>query len=446
MSSDTRRHSGDARRRAVLLAALACLFVPVRLPLARTPEPIIYTVRLLPETQAADVQAIVPTDGRAAIEVMMAVWSPGFYRVENYARYVEGLTARTPDGTVLEVSQPRANRWRIQTSGGRAVVVSYRVRCAQRSVTADWVSSDLAVLNGAPTFVTLADERRRPNDVRLQLPASLKQAMTALNRAPDGRPNHYRADDFDTLVDSPIVAGTLEANESDVAGSRHFLVNAGEVGQFEGKRAAADLQKIVEQARTLWGFLPYKKYVFLNVFRQGGGGLEHKDSTLLTANAARAATGAGYRSWLSFAAHEYFHAFNVKRLRPVELGPFDYETEPHTKSLWIAEGFTSYYAEVLLARAGIDSLPEALSALSSPIRPGRLLLQGLHLADDGIPGLRRVVTPSAVRDQYLARFNQFMAAHSLLFRSLEIPHCVVRTDQDPWRALAMFLAERKRLK
>jgi predicted metalloprotease with PDZ domain len=202
--------------------------------------------------------------------------------------------------------------------------------------------------------------------------------MTALDPASDGHPHHYRAADFDTLVDSPIVAGTLDVNEFDVAGSRHYLVDAGEAGQFEGKRAAGDLQRIVEEARRLWGFLPYRKYVFLNVFRQGGGGLEHKDSTLLTASAARATTPAGYRSWLSFVAHEYFHAFNVKRLRPVELGPFDYEKEPHTKSLWISEGFTSYYAELLLARGRIDSLPEFLSAMSSPIRqlqqaPGRLV-------------------------------------------------------------------------
>jgi predicted metalloprotease with PDZ domain len=243
-------------------------------------------------------------------------------------------------------------------------------------VTTNWVSQNLAVLNGAPTFITLVEQGRRPHDVFLQLPASLKQAMTALDPAPDGRPNHYRAQDFDTLVDSPIVAGTLDVNEFDVAGSRHYLVNAGEVGQFEARRAAADLRKIVEAAQSLWGFLPYRKYVFLNVFRQGGGGLEHKDSTLLTANATRATTPAGYRSWLSFVAHEYFHAFNVKRLRPVELGPFDYENAPHTKSLWISEGFTSYYAELLLVRAGLDSMPEFLAALSSPVRqlqqaPGR---------------------------------------------------------------------------
>jgi predicted metalloprotease with PDZ domain len=374
-----RRHSRAlARRLVILVLAVAWLAGSTPGPLARSLDPIVYTVRLAPETQTAEVQATIPTGKRASIDLMMPVWSPGFYRVEDYAARIHDLVASTADGRSLSVEQPQKNRWRVQTSGAATIVVSYRVTCTQRSVTTNWVSADLAVLNGAPTFITLAERVRRPHDVRLELPATLKRAMTALDAAPDGLPNHYRADDFDTLVDSPIVAGDLDVHDFDVDGSRHYLVDAGDRAQFDGARAAGDLQRIVRQARVLWGFLPYKHYVFLNVFRQGGGGLEHRNSTLLTASATRATTPAGYRSWLSFVAHEYFHAFNVKRLRPVELGPFDYENEPHTKSLWISEGFTSYYAELLLARAGLDGSPEFLAAMSSPIRqlqqaPGRLV-------------------------------------------------------------------------
>jgi predicted metalloprotease with PDZ domain len=135
---------------------------------------------------------------------------------------------------------------------------------------------------------------------------------------------------------------------------------------------------MVRAVRRFWGFLPYRRYVFLNVFRQGGGGLEHKNSTLLTVNAARVATPEGYRSWLAFAGHEYFHAFNVKRLRPAELGPFDYEKEPRTTSLWLSEGVTSYYAALMLSRAGLTAPPDFLASMSSVIRqlqqaPGRLV-------------------------------------------------------------------------
>ena len=129
----------------------------------------------------------------------------------------------------------------------------------------------------------------------------MKQTMTALEPAADGKPNHYRADDYDTLVDSPIVAGNPSVHEFEVDGSKHLLVDIGELGQWDGSQAAAELEKIVAENRRLWGFLPFKRYLFLNVFRRGGGGLEHKNSTLLTAAPPRAArtrpgTSAGYHS------------------------------------------------------------------------------------------------------------------------------------------------------
>ncbi len=369
-----------AAARPLLLAAtaVAWLALSASASLGRPLEPIVYTVRFVPESQTADIQATIPTGKRASIDLMMPIWSPGFYRVEDYASRVHDVTARTPAGDALKVEQPQKNRWQVETRRAESIVLTYRVTCAQRSVTTNWVSADLIVLNGAPTFITLVENARRPHDVRLELPPVAPRAMTSLDPAPGGAANEFLADDYDTLVDSPIVAGDLDVREFEVAGSRHYLVDAGDRGQFDAAQAAADLQKIVNQARVLFGSLPYKRYVFLNVFRQGGGGLEHKSSTLLTANATRSTTPAGYRAWLSFVAHEYFHAFNVKRLRPVELGPFDYEHEPRTRSLWISEGFTSYYAALLVARAGLGMADDFLAAMSSPIRqlqqaPGRLV-------------------------------------------------------------------------
>jgi predicted metalloprotease with PDZ domain len=361
----------------ILIAMLVCLsgFAPQALT-ARASEPIVYTVRFpLPDTHFAEVEAAITTGRRVSIELMMPVWSPGFYRVEDYASRVEGLSARTPDGKALQVEQSQKNRWMIQTSGAPRVVVSYRLLCNGRSVTTNWAGADLLVLNGAATFITLAEQSRRPHEVRLELPANWKRAMTGLEAAPGGLPNHFRAADYDTLVDSPIVAGDLAIREFDVEGSRHYVVDAGEFKQWDGQREAHDLEKIVRETRRFWGFLPFKKYVFLNVFRQGGGGLEHLNSTLLTSS-PRAATPA-FR-WLAFVSHEYFHAFNVKRLRPIELGPFDYERPPQTASLWVSEGLTSYFGELLVCRAGLGSPQDCLAALSSHITslqnsPGRLL-------------------------------------------------------------------------
>ncbi len=339
---------------------------------AEGPEPIIYEVRFpSPEKHVAEVEAVVPTEGRPAVELMMAVWSPGFYRVEDYAKKVEGVSARSPDGMALPVTATRKNRWRIDNKGGAPkVVVSYRLTCDRRSVTMNWVAPDLIVLNGAAAFVTTVepDGRRRPHEVRLALPPGCRRSATAMAAAPDGQPDHYRAGDYDTLVDSPIVAGTLSIHEFAVEGSRHILVDAGEAGPWDGALAARNLEKMVRETRRFWGFLPFDRYVFLNVFGRGGGGLEHKDSTLLTAGSgASRPTDPASPRWLSFVSHEYFHAFNVKRLRPVELGPFDYENPPTTKSLWIAEGLTTYFGDLIIARAGLITTSDYLAARSSHI-------------------------------------------------------------------------------
>lgn len=172
--------------------------------------------------------ATIPTGGRDAVELMMPVWSPGYYRVEDHAANVRGFTARALVGTLVDVEKPAADRWRVHARGRPRVVVSYRVVCAQRSVTTNWVGEGFGVLNGAATFVTLAEQARRPHEVWLELPSRWTRSMTSLDAAPDGAPNHDRAPDYDTLVDSPIAAGDLSVHEFEVDGRRHALVDAGE--------------------------------------------------------------------------------------------------------------------------------------------------------------------------------------------------------------------------
>ena len=212
------------------------------------------------------------------------------------------------------------------------------------------------MFNGAATFITLVEQARRPHEVRFELPPVWKQTMTALEPAADGQPNHYRAEDYDTLVDSPIVAGNPSVHEFEVDGSKHLLVDIGET-RIRGtvSRPRTSSRKSWRRTGGSGASSRSRDTCFSNVFRQGGGGLEHKNSTLLTAAPPRAAYPARNFRWLSFVSHEYFHAFNVKRLRPVELGPFDYEHPPTTSSLWIAEGLTSYYGDLIVVRAGLGT-------------------------------------------------------------------------------------------
>jgi predicted metalloprotease with PDZ domain len=345
----------------------------------RMTDPISYTLRFpAPETHYVDVEAVVPTGGQAAIELMMPVWTPGSYLVREYERNVEQVEARGANGKGLAVSKTQKNRWKIETGGAPRITVTYRVYGREMSVRTNWIESRFALLNGAPTFLGLPEKgAMRPHLVTVVLPDAWKTTVTGL--APlAGTPHKYRAESYDELVDSPILAGNPAVHRFDVAGVPHVLANEGEAGVFDGARAAADLARIVAEAEQFWGSLPYDRYAFINVLSEAGGGLEHADSTVLMAS--RWATGSrkAYVNWLTLAAHEHFHAWNVKRLRPVELGPFDYERENPTTGLWIAEGVTAYYEHVLVRRAGLSTDAELIDGVGSDIRelqttPGRLV-------------------------------------------------------------------------
>src|SRR6187431_58518 len=341
-------------------------------------EPIRYTVGFpAPQTHYMEVTATVPTERRADVELMMAVWTPGSYLVREYERNVEGVSASAPDGRALAVLKSDKNRWRVTTGGSSTVTVKYRVYGHEMSVRTNWVEAGFALVNGAPTFLTLADRTTRAHEVVITPAAGWAKSLTALPEMPGG-PHRYRAPDFDTLTDSPIVVGNPAVYEFTVDDKKHYLVNEGEGGVFDGARAAKDLEAIVREHRRMWGSLPYDRYLFLNLLTESGGGLEHKNSSVLMGTRWATRTRRAYNAWLDLASHEFFHVWNIKRLRPVELGPFDYENENHTRSLWIAEGVTDYYADLTLHRAGLITRDEYLDSLSDKIEelqttPGRLV-------------------------------------------------------------------------
>ena len=343
----------------------------------QTLEPIRYTLRFpAPHTHYVEVDAVFPTGRQPSIEIYMAVWTPGSYLIREYERHVESVAA-TADGKPVAMEKSRKNRWRIFTGGAPSVTVRYRVYSREMTVRNNWVEAGFAMLNGAPTFLTLVERAARPHEVRLELPPAWKGSATALMPIA-GAAHAYRAEDFDTLVDSPIVAGTPVTRTFTVDGKAHVLVLEGDPSLFDADRAAADVQKIVEAGGKAMGPLLYPHYYFINMVVDTGGGLEHKNSFLTMSSRYTTRTHRSYINWLSLVAHEYFHNWNVKRLRPVELGPFDYENENYVRTLWVAEGFTDYYADVLVRRAGLSSIEEYLDALSGQIeavqtRPGRLV-------------------------------------------------------------------------
>lgn len=344
--------------------------------LAQAPEPIRYTLRFpAPHTHYVEVEATYPTGRRPEVDLMMAVWTPGSYLVREYERHVEGLTAAGDGGAALAVTKPAKNRWRVATAGAAAVTVRYRVYGREMTVRNNWIESGFAMLNGAPTFITLADRTPRPHQIRLEPPSTWKGSATALMPVA-GQAHTYVADDFDTVVDSPIIVGNPVIRPFEVQGKRHHLVLEGDPLLFDADRAAADVKKIVEAGFAAMGRFDYPHYFFLNMVTEAGGGLEHKNSFLTMSSRFTTRTRRAYVNWLNLVGHEYFHNWNIKRLRPIELGPFDYEAENYTKGLWVGEGFTDYYGALLVKRAGLSTRDEYLDELSGAIervqmRPGR---------------------------------------------------------------------------
>ncbi len=321
-----------------------------------------------------DVRGVFPADGRDQLTLTMPVWTPGSYLVREFSRHVHDLTARSEKGA-LQVAKVRKNRWRITLDGSPAVEVRYRLYARQGNVRDNFVDRDLALLNGAPSFFADAEHLDWVYRVELALPEGWGTALSCMPSDPKA-PHAFLAESYDVLVDSPILAGNPAVHRFEVGGVEHLLVDAGEDGVFDGARAAKDVEKVVKTAAAFWGSIPYPRYVFYNILNESGGGLEHHNGTVIMSSRWATRDEDRYRSWLRTVSHEHFHAWNGKRLRPAALGPFDYEAEVYTTDLWVVEGLTSYFEDLLLARAGLIDEAKYLEVLSKQIEavetaPGR---------------------------------------------------------------------------
>jgi predicted metalloprotease with PDZ domain len=343
-------------------------------PLAaqRPSESVRYALRIADiDARVAEVTAEFPASGRQQLELFMPVWSPGFYRAQPYAERVHALSA-TAGGAELAVARPQPNRWRIDCAGAQVVRVAYRLTCDRASVTENEIAKDYAVFCGPATWIGEVGQLARPHAVEVTLPSEWGDVATALARE-EGSKVRFVARDYDWLLDSPIVLGNVATTTFDVCGTVHEWSQFGDAGDWDAGSMAQRMQPIAEEICGIFGDAPFSRYVFLAGFRRANGGLEHLDSTLLSVDRRQQPSDPDF---LSFVAHEYAHAFNVKRLRPVELGPFDYEKPPVTESLWISEGLTTWIGDLALARTGAIDRAAWLSLVSGNVAslqtaPGR---------------------------------------------------------------------------
>jgi predicted metalloprotease with PDZ domain len=331
-------------------------------------DPIVYHIQFPDrKNHYADVVATYPTGGRDHVELMMATWTPGSYLVREYARHIDSLSATDDSRKAVEVEKTSKNRWRISTGGADYVSVSYRLYCRVMSVRSNWVESDYALINGAPTFLTLVDGKNRTHRITLDTPDEWNEVVTSLPPA-DGQNHTFEAANFDELVDSPFLCGNPAIHKFQVGGKEHILANLNEDGLWDGKAAASDVAKIVQHHQQFWGVTPYPRYAFFNLITESGGGLEHDNNTVMMTSRFAYRVRKDYAKWLGLVSHEFFHTWNVRRLRPRALVEYDYENEVYFPTLWIAEGITSYYDDVGLIRSGVISEKEYFEALSTTVQ------------------------------------------------------------------------------
>ena len=290
---------------------------------------------------------------------------PGYYGLLHYSRYVSHFAARDGAGHALPWEKTTASAWRVVTAHAPAVVVSYAVAAPRAFVASNSLDAQGGFIAPPGLFLYLAGKLRLPATVALHPPAGWTTVATSLDAVP-GAAETFRAPDFDTLYDSPWLLGTEDTTTFTVRGVPHEIVLDGVPAAVDRAKMAADLKRIVTVATDMMGAVPYRKYVFLMI-GHGNGGIEHLNSAAIAFNGNGLLTPSGYQSWLSYVAHEYFHNFNVKRIRPLALGPFDYQAANLTDMLWVAEGLTVYYEDLLVERAGLMSGKAYLAKLQAAL-------------------------------------------------------------------------------
>lgn len=308
----------------------------------------------------------------AQTEIVMPVWTPGSYLVREYARHVQDFAAKDASGNNLTWEKTNKNTWRIATNKASDVVVTYKVYSNELTVRTNELNDQHAFISPAALLMHPKGFINAPSTVRV-VPFGNWKVATGLDPV-DGQTNTFRAENFDVLYDSPFEVSDFKEVTFEVQGKPHRIVMSGD-GNYDLEKLRQDFPKIVNASAAIFGGeLPYKRYVFITNTR-GGGGLEHLNSTALQWNRF-GFTGQRYTGYLTLVAHEFFHLWNVKRIRPDVLGPFDYENENYTKLLWVAEGATSYYENIIMRRAGFINDERYLQERAAQIadlqrRPGR---------------------------------------------------------------------------
>lgn len=286
---------------------------------------------------------------KSFVDFKMAAWTPGSYLIREFAKNLEAVKAEA-NGKPMSISKINKNTWRVALGAAtKKIQVTYRVYAFELSVRTSFLDDSHGYINPANILLYVNDFANLPHDIRIEPYKNFKVVSTALKETGKFA---YRAKDLDELIDSPIEIGNHKVWDFKVNGIPHQIAFYGTV-KVDSSKFLADVTKVCEEAQKVVGEHPCDHYLFImhNIGR-GTGGLEHLYSTTCSVSRSAYESESGYQGILGLLAHEYFHLWNVKRIRPKALGPFDYENENYTHNLWLSEGMTSYYSGVILQRMG----------------------------------------------------------------------------------------------
>ncbi|MFA7480916.1 MAG: PDZ domain-containing protein [Vulcanimicrobiota bacterium] len=325
-------------------------------------------------------------------ELALAVWTPGSYKVRDYSRFLSEVRLLNQGATIEKTSK---TRWLVKgVESGEPIRLEYDVYGHEMTVRTNYFTPELSLVVGAATFLAPAPLQ---SDEMKALPYAVEFVTgdpVYSGLAKEG--SRFVAADYLELVDSPFLLGDLQSHPFTAGGLPHLLVQGGDYRYWDTQKSLRDTAKLLETIQDFWGSVPYDRYLILNLITGARGGLEHRNSTVVVTNRFATQKRKDYLSWLSLISHEYFHTWNIKQLRPRALRPFDLENENYTRSLWVAEGITSYYDDLLVRKAGLSTREEYLEALSLQLNdlqqtPGR---RHITLADSSFDAWIRHYQPT----------------------------------------------------
>lgn len=315
-----------------------------------------------PHTHYCEVEISLNTADLDSVVFSMPVWTPGSYLIREFAKNVEGVWAENFSGEKIPVEKINKNSWKADTSKRKNIRFKYKVYCNELTVRTSEINSEHAFLSNAGVFMFVRGYENRKCILEINLPPGWKKISTGLSKDSE---SVYSAENYDVFIDSPVEAGNQNILEFDIKGIRHYICLSGK-GNYDEDTLIKDFKTIAEEEiKLLGGEIPYKDYTYIvHLVEKGGGGLEHLNSFVVQFPRWNFTNEKIYKKFLGLVSHEFFHLWNVKRIRPEALGPFDYDNENYTKGLWVAEGWTSFYDNLILRRCGILTDEEYYEFLS----------------------------------------------------------------------------------